>query len=106
VSGQHGSHDIQGELARLLSFLNPGGEPKLVASSHRYIMMHNANLDKSPLQRKSLPELRADLKKWEDQQRTNAKKKEKEKEKEGVGEDVIGYQACTLRTSHFLCLVG
>lgn len=65
-------------------------------------MVYNANLDKSFAQRKSLPELRAELKKWEEQQRTNAKKKEKEKE--GAGEDVIGYQVC-LRSTFLPCMI-
>lgn len=57
-------------------------------------MMYNANLDKSHSQRKSLAELRADLKNREEQLRTSAKSREKGREKEWVGEDVIGYQVC------------
>lgn len=73
---------------------------KSIDSLHRWVMAYNANLDKSVSQRKSVPELRADLKKWEDQRRTNAKRKEKE----GVGEDVIGYQVCSLSV-FLLCFV-
>jgi E3 ubiquitin-protein ligase RAD18 len=58
-------------------------------------MIFNANLDKSPSQRESLTELRAELKGWEELQRANAKKRQSGGR---VGEDVVGYQVC----KHFL----
>ena len=55
-------------------------------------MIYNANLDKSLSQRTSIAELRAELKRWEELQRVNAKKRDRDIE---VGEDLIGYQVCT-----------
>ena len=56
-------------------------------------MTYNANLDKSSAQRKSLAELRAELKRWEELQKVGAKKRERERESgEVVGEDVVRYQ--------------
>ena len=55
-------------------------------------MIYNANLDKSLSQRTSVAELRAELKRWEELQRVNAKKRDRDME---VGEDLIGYQVCT-----------
>ena len=56
-------------------------------------MTYNANLDKSLLQRKPLAELRAELKRWEELHRVNAKKRERDSEV-GVGDDAVGYQVC------------
>jgi hypothetical protein len=55
-------------------------------------MIYNANLDKSLSQRTSVAELRAELKRWEELQRVNAKKRDRDME---VGEDLIGYQVRT-----------
>ena len=60
-------------------------------------MIYNANLDKSQGQRRSIPELRADLKKWDEQQRMNAKKREKERGK--GADDIVTHQV------KFLCLI-
>lgn len=58
-------------------------------------MIFNANLDKAPSRRRSLADLRSDLKQWDEQQRAQAKKRDKEKEKGGiVGDDAVGYQVC------------
>lgn len=53
-------------------------------------MIHNANLDKSQAQRRSIHELRVDLKKWDEQQRMNAKKRDKERDK--GANDAVAHQ--------------
>jgi len=66
-------------------------------------MTYNANLDKSSAQRKSLAELRAELKRWEELQKVGAKKRERERESgEVVGEDVVRYQVFFFSRSEFL----
>lgn len=60
-------------------------------------MIYNANLDKSQAQRRTIAELRADLKKWDEQQKANAKKREKEREK--GPDDVVTHQVKTLSLS-------
>jgi hypothetical protein len=52
-------------------------------------MIYNANLDKSIAQRRSLTELRGELKKWEEVQKADVKKREKERV---VGDDAARYQ--------------
>ena len=53
-------------------------------------MIYNANLNKSQGQRRSIAELQVDLKKWDEQQRMNAKKREKERDK--GADDAVTYQ--------------
>lgn len=60
-------------------------------------MIYNANLNKSQGQRRSIAELQVDLKKWDEQQRMNAKKREKERDK--GADDAVTYQVKTLRLS-------
>lgn len=57
-------------------------------------MIYNANLNKSQGQRRSIAELQVDLKKWDEQQRMNAKKREKERDK--GADDAVTYQVKTL----------
>ena len=47
-------------------------------------MIYNANLDKSENQRKTIQELRSDLKKWEEDRKT----------KKSIVGDVDAYQVC------------
>jgi E3 ubiquitin-protein ligase RAD18 len=52
----------------------------------RWVMIYNANLDKSESQRKTIQELRSDLKKWEEDRKT----------KKNIVGDVDAYQVCPL----------
>ena len=49
----------------------------------RWVVLYNANLDRSPNNRKTTVELKKDLKKWEE---------ERPKRKKPVVSDVLGYQ--------------
>ena len=68
--------------------------------SHRWVMTYNANLDKSASHQKSLAELRAELRRWEELQRLNTAKKRERENASGdggaVGEDAVKYQVCTV----------
>ena len=50
---------------------------------YRWVVLYNANLDRSPNNRKTTVELKKDLKKWEE---------ERPKKKKPVVSDVLGYQ--------------
>ena len=50
---------------------------------YRWVVLYNANLDRSPNNRKTTVELKKDLKKWEE---------ERPKRKKPVVSDVLGYQ--------------
>lgn len=49
----------------------------------RWVVLYNANLDRSPNNRKTSVELKKDLKRWEE---------ERPKKKKAVVSDVVGYQ--------------
>jgi hypothetical protein len=55
------------------------------------VVLYNANLDRSPNNRKTIVELKKDLKRWEE---------ERPKKKKPVVSDVLGYQV--LKTSQLL----
>ncbi|KIM87497.1 hypothetical protein PILCRDRAFT_815020 [Piloderma croceum F 1598] len=79
----------------LLAYQLPtnGDRNTCIARHSRWVMTYNANLDKSLAQRKSPAELRAELRRWEELQKANAKRRERERESgEAVGEDVVRYQ--------------
>jgi E3 ubiquitin-protein ligase RAD18 len=58
---------------------------------YRWVVLYNANLDRSPNNRKTTVELKKDLKKWEE---------ERPKKKKLVVSDVLGYQ---VHKSHLFC---
>jgi hypothetical protein len=55
----------------------------LVHGQYRWVVLYNANLDRSPNNRKTTVELKKDLKRWEE---------ERPKKKKLVVSDVLGYQ--------------
>ena len=56
---------------------------------YRWVVLYNANLDRSPNNRKTIVELKKDLKRWEE---------ERPKKKKLIVNDVLGYQ---VHKSHF-----
>jgi hypothetical protein len=65
--------------------------PYLKWTLYRWVVLYNANLDRSPNNRKTIVELKKDLKRWEE---------ERPKKKKPVVSDVLGYQV--LKTSQLL----
>ena len=62
---------------------------------YRWVVLYNANLDRSTNNRKTIAELKKDLKRWEE---------ERPRKKKPVVSDVLGYQV--LMQSHFFLLLS
>ncbi|EIM90270.1 uncharacterized protein STEHIDRAFT_74932 [Stereum hirsutum FP-91666 SS1] len=67
-----------------------GDKSALTARHQRWVMIYNANLDRGPTQRKQVPELRAEMKRWEDERKAVATGR-KMSGKEAV-KDTVEYQ--------------
>ena len=75
---------------------NPCLIVSLFISVHRWVVLYNANLDRSPHNRKTIVELKKDLKRWEE---------ERPKKKKLVVNDVLGYQVYILHHFFRICLL-